>query len=156
MIIFERACTQGHRFEGWFASADDFARQSETDLVRCPVCEDPKIVRVPSAKVRTGAREAGAKEAGARKAEPAAPATPVAIEQTVAGLPAELLRKLRDAVRNAENVGRRFPEEARKIHYDEVPARAIRGQASREEAEALQDEGIDFASLPPFLTRDTH
>ena len=59
-------------------------------------------------------------------------------------------------MRNTENVGRRFPEEARKIHYDEVPARAIRGQASREEAEALRDEGIDFASLPPFLTSDTH
>jgi len=153
MIIFELACTQGHRFEGWFASADDFARQSETDLVHCPVCEDPKVVRVPSAKVRTGARQAGATEAGARGAEPAAPA---ATEQTVAGLPAELVRKLREAVGSAENVGRRFPEEARKIHYDEVPARAIRGQASREEAEALRDEGIDFASLPAFLTRDTH
>ena len=50
----------------------------------------------------------------------------------------------------------RFPEEARKIHYEEVPARAIRGQASREEAQALADEGIEFAPLPPFLTDDTH
>jgi hypothetical protein len=59
-------------------------------------------------------------------------------------------------VRNTENVGRRFPQEARKIHYQEAPARAIRGQASRDEAKALTEEGIDFTSLPAFLTNDTH
>jgi len=59
-------------------------------------------------------------------------------------------------VRNTENVGRRFAEEARKIHYNEVAARAIRGQASRDEAQELSDEGIEFAPLPPFLTNDTH
>jgi len=59
-------------------------------------------------------------------------------------------------VRNTENVGRRFPEEARKIHYNESPSRAIRGQASRDEARALSDEGIDFAPLPPFLGNDSH
>ena len=68
----------------------------------------------------------------------------------------ELLRNLREAVRSTEDVGRRFPEEARKIHYDEVPARAIRGQASLDEAQSLRDEGIDFAALPSFLTRDPH
>ena len=65
-------------------------------------------------------------------------------------------RKLREIVRNTENVGRRFPEEARKIHYEEVPPRPIRGQASKDDADALREEGIEFASLPPFLTRDTH
>ena len=59
-------------------------------------------------------------------------------------------------MRSTEDVGERFPEEARRIHYEETPARAIRGQASPEEAEALAEEGIDFASLPPYLTRDTH
>ena len=59
-------------------------------------------------------------------------------------------------MRNTEDVGERFPEEARKIHYDEAPARPIRGKASREEADALTEEGIDFASLPPFLSRDSH
>jgi hypothetical protein len=59
-------------------------------------------------------------------------------------------------VRNTENVGRRFPEEARKIHYEETPPRSIRGQASRDEARALNDEGIEFASLPSFLTGETH
>ena len=65
-------------------------------------------------------------------------------------------RKLREIVRNTENVGPRFPEEARKIHYEEVPPRPIRGQASKDDADALREEGIDFASLPPFLTRDHH
>ena len=110
MIIFELACGQGHRFEGWFASSDDFARQSEAEMVRCPVCDDPGVARVPSAKVFV----------------------------------------------RAENVGPRFPEEARKIHYDEAPSRAIRGQASKEESAELAEEGIDVATLPDFLLRETH
>jgi hypothetical protein len=77
-------------------------------------------------------------------------------ENAALGLPAEAVAKLREIVRNTENVGRRFPEEARKIHYRETPPRAIRGQASRDEAQALTEEGIEFASLPPFLTNDTH
>jgi hypothetical protein len=77
-------------------------------------------------------------------------------ERNRRGPPDDLVRKLREIVRNTENVGQRFPEEARKIHYEEVPPRAIRGQASKDDAEALREEGIDFASLPPFLTRDQH
>ena len=59
-------------------------------------------------------------------------------------------------VSNTEDVGERFPEEARKIHYEETPKRSIRGKASREEADALREEGIEFTSLPPYLTGDTH
>jgi len=150
MIIFELACGQGHRFEGWFASADDFARQSDDEMVRCPVCDDGGVIRVPSAKVRAGsASAASAKSSNA--VTPVAPAQPV-----IAGLPTELVAKLREIVRNTENVGARFPEEARKIHYDEAPARAIRGQASKEESEALAEEGIDVTTLPDFLLRDQH
>jgi len=151
MIIFELACTHGHRFEGWFASADDFARQSGEDMVRCPVCDDAGVVRVPSAKVRVGKGAASVEPPRATPVE-----APADTADAVAGFPAELVARLREIVRRAENVGHRFPEEARKIHYDEVPARPIRGQASKEESEALQEEGIDFASLPSFLTRDTH
>jgi hypothetical protein len=103
------------------------------------------VVRVPSAKVHIGRATIDAPPAAQ---EPEAPA--------VAGLPEELISKLREIVRNTENVGRRFPEEARKIHYEEVPPRPIRGQASKDDADALREEGIDFASLPPFLTRDHH
>jgi hypothetical protein len=150
MIVFDLACAQGHRFEGWFASGEEFARQSEARLVHCPVCEDAEVVRLPSARVRVGA--SNDEREVATTPEPAASA----VQEMIAGFPAELVAKLREAVRGAENVGRRFPEEARKIHYEEAPARAIRGQASKEESAELEDEGIEFSSLPDFLVRDTH
>jgi len=143
MIVFDLTCAQGHRFEGWFASADDFERQAKAVLVRCPVCDDPSVARLPSAKVHVGRATIDAPRAAEES-------------DAVAGFPDELVRKLREVVRNAENVGRRFPEEARKIHYEEVPVRPIRGQASKDEADALREEGIEFTPLPPFLTRDPH
>ena len=145
MIVFDLLCTNGHAFEGWFASGAEFDRQKEAQLVCCPVCDGIDVERRPSAKVRVA------------KA-PAAP-TPAPVSagpDAIAGIPPELLAKLREVVRNTEDVGARFPEEARKIHYDEAPPRSIRGQASREEAEALTEEGIDFSQLPPILTRDSH
>ena len=148
MIIFELACTSGHRFEGWFASTEEYTRQSGQSLVRCPVCDDADIARVPSAKVQTG-------RAPPPRQLPA-PSQPPSKQEQVAHLPipAEIVQKLRALVKAAEDVGVRFPEEARKIHYDEAPPRAIRGQASPEEAEALRDEGIEVATLPAFLTED--
>ena len=145
MIVFELTCAHGHRFEGWFASADDFERQAKAVMVRCPVCDDAGVVRVPSAKVHVGKATIDVPSAAEE------PET-----EKAAGLPDELIRKLREIVRNTENVGPRFPEEARKIHYEEAPVRPIRGQASKDEADALRDEGIDFTALPPFLTRDHH
>ncbi len=147
MIVFDLTCGHGHRFEGWFASADDFERQSKAVLVRCPVCDDSSVVRLPSAKVHVGRATIDAPPATQQSSE---------TEQTIAGVSEELVNKLREIVRNTENVGRRFPEEARKIHYEEVPSRPIRGQASKDEADALREEGIDFTALPPFLTRDQH
>ncbi len=145
MIIFDLACTQGHRFEGWFASTEDYARQSQGQLVRCPVCDVADISRIPSARVHTG-RPAPVDAAPVTAEAPAAqPALPI---------PSEFVQKLRAIVKAAENVGARFPEEARRIHYDEVPARAIRGVASREDADALREEGIEVASLPAFLAED--
>lgn len=145
MIIFDLTCTHGHRFEGWFASADDFERQTKAVLVRCPVCDDASVVRVPSAKVHVG-----------KATIDAPPMTDEPETEKAAAVPDELIRKLREIVRNTENVGRRFPEEARKIHYEEVPARPIRGQATKDDADALREEGIEFSPLPPFLTRDHH
>lgn len=150
MIVFDLACAQGHRFEGWFASGDEFARQADARLVRCPFCDDADVVRLPSAKVSTKAPQ----RKKARKAR--APQETPETQEAIGGFPAELVAKLREVVRNTENVGRRFPEEARRIHYEEVPARPIRGQASREESAALEEEGIEFSSLPDFLVRDPH
>jgi hypothetical protein len=143
MIVYDLICARQHRFEGWFASTEDYARQHDQTMIRCPVCDDAAIERRPSANVQTGR---AAMPAGERETETET--------QTVTSGEAEALRLMRRLVANAENVGRAFPEEARKIHYDEAPKRGIRGQASPEEADSLRDEGIDFMSLPGFLTRD--
>jgi len=146
MIIFDLRCSRGHSFEGWFASGDEFTRQQAKQFVRCPVCDDASVARLPSAKVRVSKSEVVTRE----------PTPPAPTSDAIAGLSPEFLAKMREVVRNTENVGARFPEEARKIHYNEVPARAIRGQASRDEAQALSEEGIEFASLPPFLAQDSN
>jgi hypothetical protein len=144
MIVFDLHCANGHAFEGWFDSGQEFDRQKAARLVTCPVCDGADVERRPSAKVRVV------------KAPVQAPPSPPTTNEAIAGIPPEMLAKLRDVVRNTEDVGERFPEEARKIHYEEAPARSIRGKASREEAEALTEEGIDFSQLPPILTRDSH
>ena len=152
MIIFDLNCTHGHRFEGWFDSAEEFDRQRGAAMIACPVCDDVHVDRLPSAQVRVP-------RAAARDNAPAE--APDATEKRpehgdVMTLPTDVLAKLREMVRATENVGRRFPEEARKIHYEEAPARAIRGQASKEESAELADEGIAVTTLPDFLLRDTH
>jgi hypothetical protein len=143
MIVYELACTNQHRFEGWFASAEDYVRQRETSRVRCPTCDDAAIERRPSANVQVGRALMPASERGDKSGD-----------KTLVGGEAEAMKLLRRLVEQTDNVGAAFPEEARKIHYDEAPQRAIRGQASREEAEALREEGIEFMSLPSVLTRD--
>jgi len=149
VIVYELACSHGHRFEGWFGSSDAYAEQRERALVTCPLCNDSAVERVPSARVSVSK---GAPPAPSAQAAAPSPSTP----DVATNLPAEVLTMLREIVKKTENVGRGFAEEARKIHYEEVPARPIRGQASSEEAEALRDEGIDFASVPPFLLPDQH
>ena len=146
MIIFDLQCVNGHGFEGWFASSEEFTRQQETQLVRCPICDVAQVERLPSARVHV-------KKSAATMDQPAARDAP---QEAIAGVPADLVAKLREIVRNTEDVGEKFPDEARKIHYEEIPARAIRGKASREEAQALTDEGIEFSPLPPFLTGESH
>lgn len=148
MIVFDLNCGRGHLFEGWFASGDEFLRQKEASLVRCPICDDAAVERLPSAKVRV-------RKGSSAKPRAAAPPE-VPAHDAISGFPLDLVAKLREVVRNTEDVGERFAEEARKIHYKETPARPIRGKASTEDAEALSEEGIEFSSLPSILTRDTH
>ncbi len=143
MIVYDLICRRQHRFEGWFASADDFARQRERTLIRCPLCDDGAIERRPSANVQIGRAAAPVEDRGEDRKEVA-----------VAGGDGQVLKVMRRLIAETENVGRAFPEEARKIHYEEAPKRGIRGQATPDEAEALRDEGIDFMSLPTVLTRD--
>ena len=145
MIVFDLVCAQGHRFEGWFASGDAFEDQQKMKLVSCPMCDELQVERLPSARVRVPKGEAAVDAPKAADAQ-----------EAVSGLPADLLARLREVVRKTEDVGERFTEEARKIHYNESPQRAIRGRATKEDAEALKDEGIEFQTLPPYLTGDSH
>ena len=151
MIVYNLGCANEHRFEGWFSSADDYSRQAQSKLVSCPLCGSDTISRLPhAAHVSTGSVE--------RAPEPAAqPAR--GVPHQYANLGAELLANLIDKViENTEDVGRAFPEEARKIHYKEAPERHIRGNASSKEVEALRDEGIDVVALPipPHRLSKTH
>ena len=167
MIVYDLVCGRQHRFEGWFGSAEDFTRQREGALVRCPLCDDAAIQRTPSANIQVGrtpvtpanARNAPASQSAngeSTKGDGASADTADPAASSVSMPDARMLALLRKLVSETENVGRAFPEEARKIHYEEVPSRPIRGQASKDEADALREEGIEFTPLPPFLTRDQH
>jgi hypothetical protein len=149
MIVYDLVCARQHRFEGWFGSADDFTRQRDGALIRCPLCDDASIERRPSANVQVGRTPALPAVASSKTADKANTDTSAAIVPD-----AKMLGLLRKLVAETDNVGRAFPEEARKIHYEEAPKRGIRGQATSEEADALREEGIEFMSLPSILTRD--
>jgi hypothetical protein len=133
MKVSDLRCAQGHRFEGWFVSDEDEASQRERGLLVCPLCGDGDVQRLPSAPhLNLGA---------------ARPADEVALPAPD-DLQAQWLHALRRVIERTEDVGERFPEEARRIHYGEVPQRGIRGQASPNEAEALKEEGIEVMALP--------
>lgn len=142
MIVFDLLCGGGHRFEGWFGSAEDYAKQKEGRLLSCPVCGVAGVERVPSA----ARLNLGAVEPAAAKPESTAMQMegkdPFAIAQM---LYSQMLDQL---LAKTEDVGTRFPEEARRIHYKEVPARGIRGQATQQEHDELLDEGIEVARFP--------
>jgi hypothetical protein len=138
MKVLDLACTRDHRFEGWFASDEDEAAQRARGLLVCPMCGDAEVRRLPSApRLNLGA------VAPSSSSETQSLALPAADD-----LQAQWLRAVRHMVENTEDVGGRFAEEARRIHYGEVARRGIRGQATREDAEALRDEGIAVMSLP--------
>lgn len=142
MKVFDLTCRDGHRFEGWFASGDAFAAQCASSTVRCPVCDSADVERAPSVP-RLG-------RAATSDAPPAPSPSPSRAERS----PAEWLTALRQLVAAVENVGPRFAEEARRMHYDETPSRAIRGTATARERRELEDEGIETLTiaLPAPLT----
>ena len=145
MLVLNLACEQGHTFEGWFASADDFSSQEQRGLLSCPVCNSAHVTRRPSAPRLNLSGPAQAAEPRPRPA-PAPEGSPAnALPQA---LQAQLMQGLRQLMAATEDVGARFAEEARRIHYGEAPERAIRWQATREEARDLAEEGIDIVALP--------
>jgi hypothetical protein len=149
VIVFELGCENHHRFEGWFASGEDFDRQLGEKLLTCPICGNSKITRLPHASyVNTGG---GERVEGARR--------PKTAPQQYANLGGEALSRLiNHIIEHTDDVGAAFPEEARKIHYQESPERHIRGTASAKEVEALKEEGIEVVALPipPHLAGKTH
>lgn len=140
VIVFDLGCDRNHRFEGWFDSGEDFERQLQEKLLVCPLCGSGKVARLPHAShVGTGSVERREKSQRPVSGAP----------QQYANLGTEVLARLIDhIIETVEDVGTAFPEEARRIHYHEIPERHIRGTASSKEIEALKEEGIDIVALP--------
>ena len=135
MKVFNLRCGQQHAYEGWFASEDEFVSQQERGIVACPLCGDTCAVRMPSApRLKVSSHSA--------------PAEPARSETTDVTLQSQWLRAVRQVLSSTEDVGERFPEEARRIHYGEVEERGIRGRATKEDADALREEGIEVMALP--------
>ncbi len=155
MIRYSLACERGHEFESWFANSSAYDKQAKRGLVACPVCGSSKVEKAVMAPRL--ARSDKAIDVPAPVPPPAAASAPPAPQGTepvamISPQERELrakLKELRDHLtRNAENVGRKFPEQARKMHYGEIEHRSIYGEASPQEAKELHEEGIDFHPLP--------
>ena len=130
MKVYNLSCEHEHRFEGWFSSEEDFIAQSDAHNIECPMCGSRAVRKLLSAP------RLSLSGAQAAKADPGLQ------------IQAQILEMVRQVVANTEDVGERFAEEARRIHYNETPERAIRGVATVQEFEELADEGIEVMPLP--------
>ena len=167
MIRYALVCAKGHSFESWFPNSAAYDKQAKRGLVTCPACGDSKVEKAIMAPTLSGTKKRGARPAPAPAAEAPTAEAPTT-EAPVAGAPTSdaakapvammspqerefraKLKELRDHLtKNADYVGRKFPEEARKMHYGEIEHRSIYGEASPEDARELHDEGIEFHPLP--------
>ncbi|HUL92228.1 MAG TPA: DUF1178 family protein [Burkholderiales bacterium] len=140
MIVFELICADRHRFEGWFASAEDFEGQKTRGMLSCPVCSDSKIEKLLTAKL------------GRPEPEPQASTQ----TQAQAARPRSLHEMIDYILLNTEDVGKEFPSEARRIHRKQARERSIRGIATGEETRDLLEEGIAVMPLPVPPREDWH
>jgi hypothetical protein len=157
MKVLDLRCGAGHGFEGWFASEDDYGSQRERGLLDCPVCGNAEVMRLPSAP-RLNLSGARAPESAAHAPAPAPTPGPAGATETAvhgSAATARFVEAVAELLKNTQDVGPRFAEEARRIHYGESDAKAIRGQATPEEREALADEGIEVFTLPAGLPPKT-
>lgn len=136
MVVYKLICSEQHEFEGWFASSGDYDRQRKNRQIACPICESEEINRLPSAPYVNVGKD---KPSGLPPEEPSR------------GMAREIRRLVEHLYRISDDVGSDFPEEARKIHYQEVAPRNIRGTATRAEVEELKEEGIEVFALPQRL-----
>lgn len=138
MKVFNLRCAREHHFEGWFASEQAFTEQAERALVECPMCGDKRITRLPSApRLNLSGARRGTQQPG--------PVVKPAEDQSVEAM---WLKAVQHVLKTTEDVGARFSEEARRIHYGEAQARGIRGQATPQERAELAEEGIEVVQLP--------
>lgn len=137
MILFDLQCAKGHRFEAWFRDGATYDAQAGKHKVICPLCGNRKVEKAPMAP-RIG-----------RSRTPAIEPTVDIKSKAVMGEHLKALRELRRKVEEScDNVGPAFAEEARKIHYGETDPRGIYGETTTDEAEALAEEGVEFARIP--------
>ncbi len=149
MIRYNLRCDRGHAFESWFQSSSAYESQEKRKLVNCPACGSAKVERaIMAPQIVSKKKDRAEPVPAAPSAEVTKPpSTPLMMAQE-----RELrtkLKELRDhIVKNADNVGERFPNEARKMHYGDIEHRPIYGEASAEEARSLMDEGVEVSPLP--------
>ncbi len=157
MIRYSLICDRKHDFEIWFKNSADYDKQAKRGLVTCPVCDSNKVEKALMApslgagakKKRTAAPRPIEAPAAAEDAAPAETTSPVAMISPQEKEFRSKLKELRDHLtKNADNVGKKFPEEARKMHYGEIEHRSIYGEASPNDAKELHEEGIEFHPLP--------
>jgi hypothetical protein len=145
MIRYNLRCDRGHAFESWFQSSSAYDSQVKRKLVACPTCDSTKVEKAIMAPQIAGTKKRGA----ATPAVSDAPASSTPLMMTQEQELRAKLRELRDhVVKNADNVGERFPNEARKMHYGDIEHRPIYGEASPDEAKSLIDEGVEVMPLP--------
>lgn len=151
MKVFDLACEHDHRFEGWFGSAEAFDDQIGRGIVECPVCASKSVRRLPSApRLNLSSTQARPPET-----DQADRPQQVAAMPTPQQLQAMWLKMARHLTENTEDVGERFADEARRIHYKETQERGIRGVTTPQQRAELEDEGIEVFSFPmPASTKE--
>ena len=150
MIRYALACEKGHGFESWFADSAAYDKQIKRKLIACPHCGTAKVEKAIMAPRLAGSRkrEMTAEPPAAVPAPPPEKAPVAMISPQEQELRSKLKELREHLTKNADHVGPKFPEEARKMHYGETKHRSIYGEASPEDAKALAEEGIEFHPLP--------
>ena len=149
--IFDLQCEAHHIFEGWFSSHDDYDSQQERGLLTCPICGNANINKMLSAP-HLNLSHLKKEKQQAPLTQPLVPkATASLNDKELAKIQAVVMQQLRAYVKQTEDVGDQFTLEARRIHYGEAEERAIRGNATVEQRQALKEEGIEVMPIPDFL-----
>jgi hypothetical protein len=154
MIRYALVCAKGHSFDSWFQNSAAYDKQRKRSLVECPVCGDTKVEKALMSPQLAVTKKRRGRSTSLPQPETAMPASEDAKAPVAMMTPQEQefrqkLKELREHVtKNADYVGQKFPEEARKMHYGEIEHRSIYGEASPQEAKDLHDEGIEFHPLP--------